>query len=110
MSFFWILRRVALVKTDVSEERSASIIRVYIVFHRSVRPLLVTANAVPSSAGPVTLMTETLLSFEISSPTRAIQSNIPEDGILYPLTFKWAGHMTKHNVTWYVQNNKNAVT
>jgi hypothetical protein len=40
-----MLRRVALVRTDVSEELSASFI---IVFLRSVRQLLVTASVVPS--------------------------------------------------------------
>jgi hypothetical protein len=39
-----MLRRVALVRSDVSEELIASIIRVT----RSVRRLLVTANVVPS--------------------------------------------------------------
>jgi hypothetical protein len=38
-----MLRRVALVRTDVSEELSA------LVFLRSVRRLLVTASVVPSS-------------------------------------------------------------
>jgi hypothetical protein len=42
-----MLRRVALVRTDVSEERSAS--NTNLVFLRSVRRLLVTANIVPSS-------------------------------------------------------------
>jgi hypothetical protein len=47
-----MLRRVALLRIDVSEERSASIIRMtrrntHIVFLRSVRRLLVTANVVP---------------------------------------------------------------
>jgi hypothetical protein len=51
--------RVALVRTDVSEERSASFIRVTRIgelgttkkykFLRSVHRLLVTANVVPSS-------------------------------------------------------------
>jgi hypothetical protein len=62
-----LLRRVALVRTDVSEEHIASIIRVegmreldtllpsslllsiQLVFLRSVLQLLVTANVVPSS-------------------------------------------------------------
>jgi hypothetical protein len=56
-----MLRRVALVRTDDSEERSAFIIRVTriselgtleiltMVFLRSVHRLLVTANGVPSS-------------------------------------------------------------
>jgi hypothetical protein len=52
-----MLRRMALVRTDVSEERIASIIK-----------LLVTANVVPSSPILVTSVT---------------RRNIPEDGILH---------------------------
>jgi hypothetical protein len=64
-----VLGRVALVRTDVSEERSATIIRVTRigelgtrsdVFLRSVCRLLVTANVVPSSPILVTLMMDAL--------------------------------------------------
>jgi hypothetical protein len=47
-----MLRRVALVRTDISEELSASFIRVtneHLVFLRSVRRLLVRTSVVPSS-------------------------------------------------------------
>jgi hypothetical protein len=44
-----MLRRVALVGTDVSKELSASFIRVKYLFLRNVRRLLVTASVVPSS-------------------------------------------------------------
>jgi hypothetical protein len=78
-----MVRRVALVRTDVSEELRASIIRVtrirqlgtaepylsHFVFLRSVRRLLVTAN-VPSSPILVTLIMEALSSSETSVLTR----------------------------------------
>jgi hypothetical protein len=63
-----MLRRVALVRADVSEELSASFIRVTRIgelgttlavtsnYHRSVHRLLVTASAVPSSPIVVALM------------------------------------------------------
>jgi hypothetical protein len=72
-----MLHRVALVRTEVSKEFSASIIRVtrigelgtlsvsspHVVFLRSVRRLLVTAN-VPTSPILVILMLEAVSSFE----------------------------------------------
>jgi hypothetical protein len=77
-----MLRRVALVRTDVSEKLSASFVRVF-VFLRNVRRLLVTANVVPSSPILVTLMMEALSSFETSVLTRATQRNNQEDAILH---------------------------
>jgi hypothetical protein len=84
-----MLRRVALVRADVSEESSASIIRVtkigelvVLVFLRSVRHLLVTAN-VRSLPILFTLIGGTQRSSESSVLTGTTQLNIPEDGILH---------------------------
>jgi hypothetical protein len=64
-----MLRRVALVTTDISEE-----------FLRSVLRLLVTAK-VPSSPNLVTLMMEMIHASETPVLTRAARHNIPDDGI-----------------------------
>jgi hypothetical protein len=95
-----MLRRVALVRTDASEELSANFIRVTrvgelgktlavtsnrrtlrrntnLIFLRSVRRLLFISNVGPSPPIPITLMKEALSSFEISVLTLTTWRNIP---------------------------------
>jgi hypothetical protein len=88
-------RRKALVRTDVSEEHIASIIKVTriselgttfaVTNNRSMlQMLVVSANAVPNSSILVTLTMEKFLrSSQTPILTRAPLRQIPEDGILY---------------------------
>jgi hypothetical protein len=114
-----MLHRVALVRTDVSEELSASFIRVtridelrttiavtsnwrtllHLVFLRSMCQLLVTASVVPSSPILVTLMKEALSSSETSVLTGATQRNIPEDTILHSHAVK-TSNLTNIYLLW----------
>jgi hypothetical protein len=82
-----MLRRVALVRANISEELSAPIIRVTRISELetlaiSMHRLLVTAN-VPSSPILVTLMMGSPSSSETSVLTRATWCNTPEDSILH---------------------------
>jgi hypothetical protein len=101
MPFSGMLHRVALVTTDVSEESSASIIRVrrigeirttlaVIISHTlsSQRTSVdIIANVAPSSPILVTMMLEALGSSETSVLTRSARRDIPEDSILYFILF-----------------------
>jgi hypothetical protein len=79
-----MLRRVALVRTDVSEERIASLIRVT----RMTRiGLLDVANVVPSSPIFATMIIEAIHSSENSVLTRTTRRNIPEYGILQTILY-----------------------
>jgi hypothetical protein len=79
-----MLCRVALERTDVSEELSASFIRVTRVGELGTT-LDVTSNRriVTSSPILVTLMKEALSSSETSVLSRATRHNIPKDSILH---------------------------
>jgi hypothetical protein len=76
----WMLHRVALVRTDVSEKHIVSIINGFL---RSMLRLIVTAIVVRSSVILSTLIIQVIRSSETSVLTRARQRDIPEDGILH---------------------------
>jgi hypothetical protein len=90
-----MLRRVALVRTDVSEE-------------------LFRASVVPNSPILVTLMKEKLSSSETSVLTRATQPNIPEDTSLHiqgreNLKFYIVGSLVLENQHMFYFRNCHAV-
>jgi hypothetical protein len=98
------LRRVALVRTEVSEERSASIFRVTrigelqtvvaitsnllnLLSHIISAQFSSVANVVSSSSILLTVMMESLHSSETSVFTRVTRRYISEGGILHRLYF-----------------------
>jgi predicted nucleic acid-binding protein len=77
-----MLRRLALIRTDISEERISSIIRVTRI-GKLGSTLAVTSN---------TLMVEAMRSSKTSVRIRATRRNIPEDTILLQFFFNSSSH------------------
>jgi hypothetical protein len=88
-----MLRRMALVRTDVSKKLSATIIRATTRIDELGETLavtyllLVTSSVDPSSTIILTLIMEGIISSEMSVLTRATRRNISEDASLQEKSF-----------------------
>jgi hypothetical protein len=95
-----MLHHVALVRTDISEEHSASIIRVTRISKLGMLAVSSNQHMLPSSPILVTLMMEPLCFSETSDLTRATQRNIPEDSI-HRICWRIQKVMTDHSIWHY---------
>jgi hypothetical protein len=79
-----MLRRVALVRTDFSEQEFVSIIKLTRIgdLGTTLLLLLITTNVIPSSPIHVTLIMEGMHFYEMSVLTKTTLRNIKEDGII----------------------------
>jgi hypothetical protein len=78
-----MLRRVALVRTDVSEERNASLMRVKRIGELGTTLAASINRSTLQTKFFITLMMEDIHSSDTSLHARAKRCNIPEDGIFH---------------------------
>jgi hypothetical protein len=83
-----MLRRVVLIRTDVSDETSASIMRVTRIGELGTLPVTINRHTLRRNTSLVTLIMEALCSFETSVPTRATPRNSPENGMFIVTTLR----------------------